>query len=285
MRLFFAIVLFGIGSVGFGRTLAVALPPYAEMAEALAGVEWEVVVALPRGGDHESYSPAPGNLSQLHRAEIYWASGMGFEHSLLPKLQQMSPALYVVRPLGGATGRACQGHDEHEAHDHDDLHRWLDPGLMTEDADQLTTALVALDPGNAEAYRNRNVQFKESCLRLRRDIEALLKPYSGKSIFVYHAAFGHFAHAFGLEQVALERDGREPSLKALTHLIEEARSQGVRVVYIQPQHSRASAEAVARAIGARIELLDPLAPDWSANLRRIAKQFAADFEAWVPGES
>lgn len=70
--------------------------------------------------------------------------------------------------------------------------------------------------------------------------------------------------------MAIESGGKEPSPLALAKLIEEARRDGVRVVFTQPGFSDRSARTLAREIGARVVALDPLAYDWPDNLRRVA---------------
>jgi zinc transport system substrate-binding protein len=282
MRTIFTILLLSLGPLLAGRSLVVSLPPQAGIARALVGEGWTVRVALPAGVDHENFSPTPGQVRQLHEADIYWASGMGFERLLLPRLQATHTDLVVVAPAEG--GHACGGHDHghgdhHQCHGHDgegDLHRWMNPALVREDAAALLAALVGIDPENRADYEARYAAFAERCGALEAELRAALRPYAGEAIYVYHAAYGHLAALGGLRQVALEREGREPSLRDLRELIEAARGDGVRVVYTQPQYRQSSAETLARAIDAEVVSLDPLAEDWEDNLRAIARRFAEE---------
>ena len=84
--------------------------------------------------------------------------------------------------------------------------------------------------------------------------------------------WGYFADDYGLRQVAIEIEGKEPSDRELTRLQILARAEGTAVVFVQPQISGRAARAVAAAIGGRLEQLDPLAPDVAENLRRVAEQ-------------
>jgi zinc transport system substrate-binding protein len=58
-------------------------------------------------------------------------------------------------------------------------------------------------------------------------------------------------------------------------LIEQARRDQIRVVFIQPQSDPRFAEQIARAIGGQVIAIDPLAPEYVANLRAVARQIAA----------
>jgi zinc transport system substrate-binding protein len=113
----------------------------------------------------------------------------------------------------------------------------------------------------------------------RAEVAATLAPYRGREFCVFHPAFGYFAAAFGLRQTAVQRGGREPSARELAALIDGARADGVRAVFVQPQYAPRSARTVADAIGARLVPLDDLARDYPANLRRMAAALAAAFAA------
>ncbi|HOX18692.1 MAG TPA: zinc ABC transporter substrate-binding protein, partial [Spirochaetales bacterium] len=79
----------------------------------------------------------------------------------------------------------------------------------------------------------------------------------------------------GLEQVAVETGGKEPTQKALADLVERARTEGARAVFVQAQFSTAAAETVAKAVGAAVVPIEDLAEDWLENLGRIAAALGA----------
>jgi zinc transport system substrate-binding protein len=70
--------------------------------------------------------------------------------------------------------------------------------------------------------------------------------------------------------VAIEIGGKEPGPKELSALIARARREKVRIIFVQPQFSRRSAEAIARAIGGAVVSIDDLARDYPAMLQGIA---------------
>ena len=92
---------------------------------------------------------------------------------------------------------------------------------------------------------------------------------------VFHPSWGYFAHAYRLKQVPIEIEGKEPKPAQLKELIQHARENGIKVVFVQPQFSSQSAEVVAREIGGQVAFVDPLAEDWMANLRQVADKFQA----------
>ena len=88
---------------------------------------------------------------------------------------------------------------------------------------------------------------------------------------VFHPSWGYFARDFGLTQEPVEQLGREPGPKALAALVREAKEDGVKVIFVQPQFSGSQAETIATAIGGQVASLDPLTEDWPAGLLDAAK--------------
>jgi zinc transport system substrate-binding protein len=95
---------------------------------------------------------------------------------------------------------------------------------------------------------------------------------------VFHPSWGYFADDYGLRQLAIEVDGKVPSDAEISRLQRRARELGITVVYVQPQIAGQALHAVADSIGARVETLDPLAPDVIANLRQTATEIAGSFD-------
>jgi zinc transport system substrate-binding protein len=95
----------------------------------------------------------------------------------------------------------------------------------------------------------------------------------GLEFMVFHPAWGYFAHAYGLHQVPVEIEGKNPKPEQLQHLIEHAQKSRINVIFVQPQFSTKSAEQIARAIDGQVVPADPLAEDWAANLLMVADKF------------
>ena len=100
----------------------------------------------------------------------------------------------------------------------------------------------------------------------------MLAPLRGKVMFVFHPAWGYFADEYGLRQVAIQAEGKEPTDQELTDLQKLARREGAKVIFVQPQFAAGAAHAVARTVGARVETLDDLAPEAIAGLLEAAER-------------
>jgi len=139
-------------------------------------------------------------------------------------------------------------------------------------------ALVDVDPTHAGAYETGLDSLLADLDALNRAIRRSLAGTAGRRFLVHHPSWGYFARDYGLEQVAIEREGKEPSPRGIASLVETARRLGIRTVFASPQFTTRSAEVVAREIGGRVVLVDPLGRDYIGTMRAAAKAFGASFE-------
>jgi len=136
---------------------------------------------------------------------------------------------------------------------------------------RLAEALAAIDPVNATRYRAAAAAYAAELTALDDELREILAPLKKRRFLVYHPAWGEFAATYGLEQIAIERDGKEPGARSLAGLATLAREAGIRVIFVQPQSSPRSAQVLARELGARVVTIDPLARDYAATLRTLAR--------------
>jgi zinc transport system substrate-binding protein len=153
-----------------------------------------------------------------------------------------------------------------------DPHIWLSPRIVRSLVPRIAAALIDLLPAHADEIRRREREFLGEIDQLDADIRSALAG-SGRRFYVFHPAWGSFAAEYGLEQVSIEVDNKEPDPRQLAALIQRAREEKARVIFAQPQFSKRSAKLIADEIGARVVVVDPLAHDWEANLRQAAAAF------------
>ena len=92
---------------------------------------------------------------------------------------------------------------------------------------------------------------------------------------VYHPVWGYLADTYDLQQMAIETGGSEPSPQDMQGIIDTARANDIQVIFVQPQFSQRSAQAIAENLGGKVQSLNPLAYDWPKNMRAVADTFAA----------
>ncbi len=184
-------------------------------------------------------------------------------------------------------GEAKHGHEKGEHHEEDehdkdhhehtglDPHIWLSPPLVKIQARTILAALQEADPVHRSVYEANFKEFTAQIDKLDADLKKTFEGKEGLQFLVFHPPWGYFAHAYGLKQVPIEIEGKDPKPAQLKKLIQHAREKGIKVVFVQPQFSTKSAKLVAREIGGQVAFVDPLAEDWMANLREVADKFQA----------
>jgi zinc transport system substrate-binding protein len=108
---------------------------------------------------------------------------------------------------------------------------------------------------------------------LDQELKQIFAGEKGLQFMVFHPSWGYLAHDYGLKQVPIEIEGKDPKPAQLKELIKHAKEDGIKVVFVQPQFSTKSAKLVASEIGGQVAFADPLAEDWMNNLRMIAQKF------------
>jgi len=259
----------------------VSILPQAYFLERIGGSHVDVEVLIGAGQSPHSYEPTPKQMAKLATAKAFFSIGVPVEKGVLRKIRQSHKQLVIVETQQGITYRYLAGHDhEHgEAHGKDhkpegkkdpDPHIWMAPRLVKIQARNIYEALNRLDPAHKQEYAANMRAFDADLDRVDARISRALAPFKGRKMYVFHPSFGYFTDAYGLIQVPIEIEGKEPGARQLAKLIDRAKKDRVKVMFVQPQFSARSAEAVAKAIGGVVVPIDPLARDYLANLDSIA---------------
>ncbi|NYT20822.1 MAG: zinc ABC transporter solute-binding protein [Methanomicrobiales archaeon] len=249
--------------------VAVTIPPQEEMVREIGDGRVDVIVLIPPGSDPHTYEPSPGLVARASGADLYLPLGSGLfpvEDVMAGRLRAMNPDLAVTAVSSGVEVLGSG--------DRPDPHIWLSLKNARIMAENTRDALVAVDPDNEDMYRANADRYSARIDDLDKKISGNLFRNDPGMILVTHQAWGYFARDYGLSIVSIEQDGKEPTARDLERLITLARAEGVAVVFAEAQENRREAQAVADEIGGRVEVIDPLAPGYLANMERIATAFA-----------
>jgi len=260
----------------------VSIEPIAYFVKRVAGPLADVSVLVGPGQEPHTFEPTPKLVTKLADARILFKIGFPFEEALVRKAGSTFKKLKVVDLQQGIKMRTIS--EEEEEHDHDagaahghshdagalDPHTWLDPLLAKVQARTIANTLIEMDPSHRAVYEENLKKFDADLDKIDSQLRSSLAPVRGKSFFVFHPAFGYFGDEYGLKQVAVEIEGKEPTARQLVRLIEQAKAQGVRVMFAEPQFPKKTANTLAESIGGAVVLIDDLAPDYLNNLKDVA---------------
>jgi zinc transport system substrate-binding protein len=270
--LFFMVLVSAVSPepVAFGGELRafVSVTPQAYFVERVGGRFVEVEELVGPGRSPTTYEPTPKQIARLAEADVYFRIGVPFEHGFIDKLAEINPGMKIIDTRKNVPLRFFNASAGGEA---PDPHIWLDPKRVKIQAATICEALCGILHERCSDFRRNLNLFQQDLDELDREISEILGPLAGRSFYVFHPAFGYFGDSYGLNQVAVEVEGKEPGPRQLSNLIEKAEKDGVHTIFVQPQFARTQAEAFAGAIGAEVVPLNPLAKDYLSNLKFMAE--------------
>lgn len=255
--------------------VVVSIQPQAYFVERVGGRSVEITTLISPYQSPAVFDPSPKLMTRIQHADLYFTAGVPFENGLLPKIKAQWPELAIVdlslnTEQQVSTAASSESHADHvHGHDGDAPHVWLDPMKVKEMARIICEHLVKADPTQASAFRKNRDQFVRDLDSIDAEIRWRLATIKQRTFFVNHPAYGQFAEAYGLTQVPIEVDGKEPGARRLAAFIERAKRDSVHALFVQPQFSGKTAGTIAQAVGAKLIEMDPLAYDYLENLRRM----------------
>lgn len=169
-------------------------------------------------------------------------------------------------------GEECHHHHHH--HDGVDPHTWLSAKGALLAGETVRDTFIRLDPEHKATYEANYQAFAEYARSIDAKVEELLKDAKGKTFMTFHPAWGYFARDYGLVQLPIEVEGKEPGQKTLKNLIDFARKEEVRAILVEPQFSNKGAEVIAKELNIPTLTVDPLNPDWGDGMVKAAEAIA-----------
>lgn len=252
-----------------GEPLYVSILPLRSLVQGIVGDDFDIEVLVPPGASPETFEPTPRQFVGLNKARMVFNVGLiNFETTLLAKVEDQAKVVDLSRGIELIAGTCSHGSHGH-THTHGiDPHVWTSPRALQKMAENAYEAI-------REAYPD-SVKYETNYRLLQQELKALDERTAARIaasdveyFIIYHPALTYYARDYGLRQIAIEADGKEPSAKQLTQLIRQAREDGVRRILYQSQFPASAVEVIARDIDAEYAEVDPLREDVIANIEEI----------------
>lgn len=228
--------------------------PMYEIIREITGDRATVSLMVGLNEDAHHYEPSAQAVASVNDADLFLYSSDEMEFwvpSLLDVVE--SEKLEVIEfgeEIDFAIGEDAHAHaDDDHNHDHGgmDPHFWLNPNAIVSQLGRVVTALTTIDADGAEVYQENAEAFKVELLILHEAYTEAFEQAEHRVFVVQHQAFGHLAHAYHLEQVAVGglTTEVEPDPKQLAEIVDFVKGQKVPVVYYQSGENSAIAETIA----------------------------------------
>lgn len=262
-------------------TVIVSVAPYKNFVEQIAKETVNVHLMVPAGASSHTFEPTPKQMLNASCADIWFQIGEEFEPRASKALQSYNKNMVFINLREGIDlitseeGDNNHCHCCHHAHAGCvDPHFWLSPKETIVQVAIIKDALSARYPQHAQLYNDNAKILTEKLKNLDAELSKILTPIKGKTILVSHPAYGYFCRDYGLKQLSVEFEGKDPTPKQLTNILSTARKEGIKKVFIQMQYNNKGAKLIASEIGATIVVLDPYAENYFDSMLEIARSFA-----------
>lgn len=247
--------------------ITVTIEPIRYFTEAIAGDHYRVVSMVPRGASPESYDPTPQQLMELSKSTAYLRIGyIGFEQTWMERLSDNVPHLPIFDLSEGIdliTDDSGHGIEPHI---------WNSATNAAYIAGNILKTLCTLDEPNADFYRQR---YDSLCSRIAHTDSVIRRtlavPDADRAFLIYHPALSYFARDYGLHQISIEHDGKEPSPAQLQSLIDQCQAEEVRIIFVQPEFDRRNAKIIAQQTNTQVVDVNPLSYDWEEEMLKTAR--------------
>jgi zinc transport system substrate-binding protein len=248
-----------------GLEVVASFYPLLEFTSLVGGDRVAVRQLTPTGTSPHDYEPTPGDVAALKRARVFVYNGAGLEPWADRLRAELGRGALAVEATRGLPLVKLEEEEEREAgrephREQLDPHAWLDPVLAQAMVDNVAGGLAQADPEGADFYRRRARELKDRLARLHARYAEGLRGCRGQVLVTSHRAFGYLARRYRLRllSVAGLSHEAEPSPRRLKHLLSAARRAGVRAVYAETLAGRKAVEGLARELGARVLVLNPV---------------------------
>jgi zinc transport system substrate-binding protein len=245
---------------GKGPLVVATVYPLYEFTRQVAGDSARVVSLVPAGTEPHDWEPSAQDLTRIREARVLVYNGAGLDDWVSRLLaEHVSPATAIVRATEGIallSSPAPAG----EAASIPDPHVWLDPVMAQSMVETIRAALARADPARAGTYARNARRFVAELQKLHEHFRAGLEHCARREVVTSHAALAYLAKRYTLALIPVMglTPEAEPTPATLASIVRFARDRKVKYIFTEPLVSPGVAETLAREVGARTLVFNPI---------------------------
>lgn len=227
-----------------------------DFTKKIGGDKINLLNLVPPGTEPHEWEPTPKDIAGLQKADLLIYNGAGMEGWIDKVLGSVKNRKLVA--VETSKGLRLLDNPSHEGLEYDP-HVWLNPLLAKKQMETIKNSLIAVDPANKDYYEKNFAENAEKIDELDQEYRNSAAKFTRKDIVVAHQAFGYLAAAYGLKQVPIEglNADAEPTPARMAEIASYARENNVKYIFFEELISPKVANAIAREVGAKTEVLDP----------------------------
>ena len=261
------------------RIITVSIAPFKYFVEQIAGNNFRVNVMVPAGSNPHIYEPFPDQIIKLSQSVAYISNGyLGFEMTWLDRFYEINKNMKRLSIGGRIDPLTTTHHHEGDHIEGADPHYWVSPKCAMIIASSVKELLIELDSQHSQQYEENYRILAGKINEVDRKADELFSMGQKKAFMIYHPNLGYLARDYGLEEISVEYEGKEPSPSRLKELIDRAKKDDLNIILVQREYDTKNARAIADETGASVVIIDPLSEDWYKSTMDIINTLHKSFE-------
>lgn len=240
--------------------LLVSVSPYPYFVKRIAGDFAQVELLVPAGASAHTYEPNAKEMLRASKASIWFRIGEPFENKALGALKANNPSLITVNLWEGLD--LLHGECKEHHHCGADLHLWTSPTNAIKQSQMIARRLINSYPAHRKTFEANLAALVQDLNTLDLEIRTKTEKLPNRALVVSHPSYGYFCRDYRFEQVSIEFEGRDPTSRQLTNLLNNIRKHKPKAIFTQPQYSDKAALLIAKEVGAKVVPLDPYGEDY-----------------------
>jgi zinc transport system substrate-binding protein len=267
------------GSKDGRKIITVSIPPFKYFIEAIGGEDFSVNIMVPAGANPHIYEPVPDQITNLRKSVAYISDGyLGFEMTWLDRFYETNRSMRklslgqnidLIKPAGTTDLQHDEGADPHF---------WISPKCALIMASEIKLLLIELNRDKKEKYEQNYLNLVKSINDIDQKAQGLFSLYNEKSFMIFHPALAYLARDYGLKEIAVENEGKEPNPSSLKELIDMGKSEKIKVIFVQKEYDTKNARVIAAETGAVLQTIDPLSENWVTSVNEIIDALGKAFK-------
>ncbi len=263
------------------ETIAVSIAPLEYFVDELSGGDIEAAVLVPSDEAPETFEPAPSTLRAVAQSDAYLSIGnlsceVSINNAVSDSVKKVRLAMTANKIEGSHN---CSHHHGEHNHSHHhgsavDPHIWMSVNEARIIADEVTKLIIGIKGEDQGKYQAANELFDKRLDSLDIYIKDKLEGRKLDSFVIYHPALAYFSRDYGLTQIPIEFEGKEPTVASLKGVIDFVTENNIKYILHQSQHSRVATDIIAEQCGCQVVEVDPLSPNWYESMKNIADQLS-----------
>ncbi len=249
------------------KSITVSILPIKYFVNQIGGNDFEVNVMVPPGASPETYEPTTLQMKKLANSKTYLSLDlMDFE---LANKKMIEENFKDVDYINLADSMAITHNEECNCGHHHavDPHVWLSFENTKVMVKNICKRLVELKPQNKYLYTQRTDSLINEIGQLKYFADSKIR--KGSAFLIYHPSLSYFAEELGIKQIAIENEGKEPTISNIKALIDNSLQDSITILLYQKQFGQHVVEAIREELHITSEVFDPLEYEWFVNMRRI----------------